>query len=1167
MAGGTIASRILGLVRVVLAAYLLGTNSRQADILSLATTVPNSLYILFAGGALNTVLVPQLVRAVKNDRDGGEAYTNRIMTAFLMLTGVIAVVLTVAAPLVAWLYSDAAWHSADLRPQFQSMVLLTALCLPQVFFYGAFFLGGQVLNARDAFGPMMWAPIANNVVQVVMLGVYAGVWGFHTDTSQPFSTPQALVLGLGSLLGIATQTAVLVPFMRKVGFRYKPRFDLKGTGLGHTFHIAKWTLGFVAINQVVLLVVTKLGTSATAGGTGAGMTAYNNANLLWVLPHSLITVSLATAVLPSLSRMAAVDDLAGVQKELSKAIRLAAAALTPIALLYIAIGIPISEMAFRGPGKGGDLVGWTLVCFAVGLIPFTVQYLLLRAYYAFEDTRSTFFLQIAIGATNAILAVVGVKLVAPGPNWVAPMLALAYALAYVVGLTLSLRHFSRKLPGLHSGDLLVHLARLTLVSLPGTLLAAGLVWALKSLLVGLLWDLLGILLGLIVAGLSYLVLARVFRIEEVTEVVSMVARRLGRGRSGGSDSNSGTALPTGPDPAASADDSRDVAEVTDPNPAAFDGQPVPLAASAGPLTPAMAGAAVPEELADTGVPLGDPIADDPDEGDPADLSTGDILDARYRLEEKIATRGSTTTWRAVDQVLSRSVLVHALSPGNPRAHEILSVARQAARATDSRYLRVLDALEAPDVSYIVCEWSEGVPLENMLAAGPLSATESAWLVRELADALVPLHAGRLYHRRLNPDSVVVSNTGNVKIVGFMIDDALHPQSSRLQVDGEAADVTALGHLLYATLVQRWPDGPAFGLHEAPVDAAGRPLSPRRVRAGVSPQLDRIAQNILQPVGSGALTTAAAVAATLSDALGSVDASTDLANRVRYPLVVERTPVRQTASVSSASDSEITMVRSVVPPPQAAMPPTTSPHAGAVPTSGLDTPPDGPVVSRAVPPPPAAPRRRGLSWAVPLIGIVVVALIIGVVALLERKSATVTAGAPGAASSGAKAGTATNKATGPYPIAGAKDFDPSADGGNGEENPGQLTLAYDGKPDTAWKTLTYRGNAKLGGLKPGVGLIVDLGQPVEVGRVKLTLVGTGTTLDVRVPATAPETTDTAPMTSQTAWKTVGQVSQAPTTVEVALQAPVTTRFVLVYFTSLPAVSGGFQAGIAEVSVEP
>ena len=176
-------------------------------------------------------------------------------------------------------------------------------------------------------------------------------------------------------------------------------------------------------------------------------------------------------------------------------------------------------------------------------------------------------------------------------------------------------------------------------------------------------------------------------------------------------------------------------------------------------------------------------------------------------------------------MLSRSVLVHLLPPGAEDEADLLTAARKASVATDSRFLRVLDAVHSGDPelsSYIVCEYATGQSLEMILSHGPLSGLEAAWVVREVADALAGVHGLGLYHRRINPDTVIITPTGNVKIVGLLIEAALRPTRHGI-VHGadtpELVDVTDLGRLLYASLVCRWPGGPAFSLPDAPVGRA------------------------------------------------------------------------------------------------------------------------------------------------------------------------------------------------------------------------------------------------------------------------------------------------------------------------------------------------------------
>src|SRR5215211_4444740 len=531
MAAGTALSRVMGFFRLMLLVYLFGNGTRQAEMFTIATNVPNSMYILLAGGVLNTVLVPQIVRAIRGDADRGEAYTNRIMTAGLIALGLITLVLTLAVPLIISLYSAEGWKSPRLDAQYQSMIMLGYYCMPQVFFYGVHVLAGQLLNARDRFGPMMWAPIANNVVSIMVLLLYLIVFE-RTSTGAAFTTGQELLLGVGSTLGIAAQAAVLIPFLRASGYRYRPRFDFKNTGLGKTFRLAKWTLGFVLVTQAAFMVVTKLASGATVGGEGAGLTAYSNAYAVWILPHSLITVSLATAMLPSASRLAAANDLPGVAAETMRAIRLAIATLLPAAVAFLALGLPLAHLIFGfGQGaKDASYVGGALMALAVGLVPFTVQYICLRAFYALEDTRTTFFLQCLIAGMNVVLGVAAVLLL-DDPALVATGLAFSYSAAYLIGLPVSFRRLRRKLPDRDAEELVRHCVRLLLAVAPAAIAAWLITWLFTTQSESKLMLALGLVIGGVVAIGLFVLIARLISIKEVTEIFSTVLRRGGNSSS------------------------------------------------------------------------------------------------------------------------------------------------------------------------------------------------------------------------------------------------------------------------------------------------------------------------------------------------------------------------------------------------------------------------------------------------------------------------------------------------------------------------------------------------------------------------------------------------------------------------------------------------------------
>jgi putative peptidoglycan lipid II flippase len=1182
MAAGTATSRVLGFFRLMLLVFLFGNGTRQAEMFTIATTVPNSMYILLAGGVLNTVLVPQIVRAIRGDADRGEAYTNRIMTAGLIGLGLITLLLTLAVPAIIWLYSASGWKSPELEAQYQSMIMLGYYCMPQVFFYGVHVMAGQVLNARDRFGPMMWAPIANNVVSIIVLLMYLIVFE-RTSTGAAFTTGQELLLGLGSTLGIAAQAAVLIPYLRASGYHFRPRFDFKNTGLGKTFRLAKWTLGFVLVTQAALVVVSRLASGATVGGTGAGLTAYSNAYALWILPHSLITVSLATAMLPTASRLAAAGDRSGVAAETMRAIRLAVSALLPAAVAFLALGLPLAYLVF-GFGQGAKdaaYVGGALMALAIGLVPFTVQYVCLRAFYALEDTRTTFFLQCLIAGTNVVLGVAAVLLL-DNPALVATGLALSYSVAYLIGLPISFARLRRKLPDLDAEDLVKHCVRLVLAVIPAAIAA----WLISWAVAGRSGSRVTLALGLVAAGVVavglFLLMARLMRIHEVGQIVTTLLRRGGDSSPETMEVREETVIEASGDRYADFTSSGDSPTVIRP--------PSPSIEEAG------------EESAVSMVQAtAAPGVDEGGRGSrAATLPAGTVLASRYRLEELIGESQPTVTWRAFDQVLSRSVLVHLLAPGDPGEDELLTAARKASVATDSRFLRVLDAVHSSDPgvgSYIVCEYATGQSLEMIVNQGPLSGLEAAWVTREVADAMSGVHSLGLYHRRISPETVIITPTGNIKIVGLLIEAALRPVANGV-VHGadtpELIDVTDLGRLLYASLVCRWPGGPAFGLPNAPT-AGRRWMTPRQVRAGVSPALDNVCDQILGDPPrhhAPAITTAAGIVTALTKVLGSADAAPDLERRLRQPIptVSGGTPAPARAAsaqpVSSLLDTttirqEAIRTRTI---PAASAPPTTrhtgvtvgtSPSGPATPNRVGGAQPSGTRSTNAKPPgvkspgvkttaPPPATQQRRRRWIGLLLVLAVLLIAAGIISaiILDRRLSALSE-----PNSSSEQSSETSNGTPVKPkkltIAGARDFDPQ--GEDKTENPDEVRFAYDGDPATRWRTVQYFGNPKLGNLKRGVGLVLDLDTPQAVRSVQLTLSGTGTAVEFRVPQTDPSQTPRPPMSSDKRWRTVAAESKAGESATLTVEQGVTTRYVLVYLTSLPKEGNGYRGGIYEVEV--
>lgn len=359
MAAGTVVSRLTGFGRAAIISAAIGLTAVTADVFNVPNVLPNMLYILVGGGVLNSVLVPAMVRAIKNDADGGQAYSQRLFSITVVALGAATLLAVLGAPLLIRLIADGMYLEPEMRPFFDNMVMFARFCLPQIFFYGLYVLIGQLLNAKGRFGPMMWAPIVNNVVAIAVFGMYLVISG--PKAVEPYTDGEVLLLGLGSTAGVVLQALCLVPVLRSTGFTMRFRTDWRGHGLGHTARLGMWTFWFVMVNQIAYLFVVRVASGAGAvdgaGVEGAGYSVYANAMLIMLVPHSVLTVSLATALLPRMSEHANQRDYRRVRTELASAIQTSLAMIIPVGGLMAALSLPIAALIFdHGAADGLSLI-------------------------------------------------------------------------------------------------------------------------------------------------------------------------------------------------------------------------------------------------------------------------------------------------------------------------------------------------------------------------------------------------------------------------------------------------------------------------------------------------------------------------------------------------------------------------------------------------------------------------------------------------------------------------------------------------------------------------------------------------------------------------------------------------------------------------------------------
>jgi len=524
MVGGTALSRATGLLRVAVLAGALGVaESRVADTYNLANTTPNILYQLVLGGALSATFVPVFVE-VRHQQGRVVAWRvgRSVITVALVVLGALAVAGMAAAPWIMRLYTLGVQDGAVRAQQQRAGAALLVLFLPQVVFYGVGAIMSGLLQAERRFGVPAFAPVLNNLV-VVATGVAFAVLAGGRALPLGALEGGELLLGLGTTAGVAVMVAVQAPFLRRVGFRYRPAWDLRHPALRKMARLSAYTMGFVAASQLAALAVPVL-----ANQVQGGYTAFSIAFLLFQLPHGIFAVSLMTALLPPLSEHALAGEWDAFRAALSRGIRVTAVVLLPASAALAVLARPVVRLLLEHGVVGGGSVGLlagVLVTLAVGLLPFSLFQLGLRAWYALQDTRTPLLVNLLVAAADVGVAV-GLFWILPTGGAKVAGLGVANTLAYGVGTLLLLGGLRRRLGRLDGARIAGALARVAAASLAMAGLTALVASALdRALPAGLGGELL-VAGGSLTVGLAgYLLAAWLLGVRELAVLLAAARRR------------------------------------------------------------------------------------------------------------------------------------------------------------------------------------------------------------------------------------------------------------------------------------------------------------------------------------------------------------------------------------------------------------------------------------------------------------------------------------------------------------------------------------------------------------------------------------------------------------------------------------------------------------------
>jgi putative peptidoglycan lipid II flippase len=529
LASGTIVSRIMGFVRAIILAQTIGVvGSASGDAFAIANQLPNNIYAIIAGGTLSAVLVPQIVRAMLH-QDGGRGYINKLLTISMVILGGTTLVATLLAPVLVTI--SAPGFTGEQRAL---AIAFAYWCLPQIFFYGLYTVLGEVLNAKGVFGPFTWAPVVNNIVSILGLVAFMVLFGVDPEGERLVTDwgPDKISLLAGSTTAaVAAQALVLFLFWRRAGIRYRPDFAWRGVGLGAAGKLAGWTFGMLLVSQAAGLVETAVASTAS-GGDNASVFALQNAWLIFMLPHSLITVSLVTAYFTKMSGHANRGETADLRRDVSSALRITLLFMVLGTIVLIVAAYPFASI-FTETYPQAVAMGDVLIGFLVGLVPFSVLFVLQRVFYSLSDTKTPFFLQVLQASIFVVLVLSCLLL---PDDLVAVGIAVSLSLATGVQVIAAAVIIRRRLGGTGGGRIVRSFVRFLVAAIPAA--AAGVpvylgiqsLFGIEFLTSGYLTPLVSMaVIGLVMLGV-YLGALALVRSPELADALGPVRARLNRSR-------------------------------------------------------------------------------------------------------------------------------------------------------------------------------------------------------------------------------------------------------------------------------------------------------------------------------------------------------------------------------------------------------------------------------------------------------------------------------------------------------------------------------------------------------------------------------------------------------------------------------------------------------------
>lgn len=864
MASGTAASRVTGQIRTILLAAALGTTGLTANAYQAGSMIPQVIYSLISGGIFNAVLVPQIVRTLK-DKDA-EAKLNKLITFAIVLLAGITVIMATMTPLLSRLYVNGNDAMIALTNAF------TLWCMPQIFFYGLYTVIGQVLAAKNHFGMYAWSSVGANVISCAGFGVFLVMFGHASEQPASFWTQDKLLLTAGMwTLGVAFQALVLFLPLKRAGIHYRPLMGVRGIGLRTMGPIAAWSFGIAIVDQIANILCTRMTTSApliaeqTMGLSQynvAGNATYQNAYTIYLLPYSLIAVSVATAMFPKISAALADHQLDEARADLSSALRTVGIIMFFFTTAFLVMPLSITRALLPSVAvRQALLICAPLMTLGIGL-PLTSAYLIIqRTFYAFEDGKSPFIFMAIFYALQLAIMYIGMA-VLPATDWVM-LLGLSSSLGYIISfvpLVLMLRkRFEGHLDGRRIAFAYGKALIATIVAVICGLVLRAPIYRLCGIRIAgddgsMTWpqSLLSAVLLTIVITIAYVGMLWILRSEELMNVASMVRNRMpGRAQTAAMDEplnevedldaavpselqqipvddlaptlfipqetldqyGAAHTTPAGVSDHTVSKTSSQQSVTTGDHNKVDDAETIVIPTTA----PATLTAAYEDSNPATALPL--PLENHPS-GENMKPHLGDTILDRYTLISPLREEPGLQVWKANDRVLSRDCQLFIV---NNRAvlPSVNMTAGTLATSQDQRFTPVLHLQHVDDVAIVITQLDAGLSVTEYLqgrANQPLTYEAMRSIIAESGRAIAHLHREHLTHYAISTDTVRLTRAG-VQFADTPVSAALADTSGADMNEGlERLALCQLGALLYCMLT-RTPSavGQQFTLAALPKD--------------------------------------------------------------------------------------------------------------------------------------------------------------------------------------------------------------------------------------------------------------------------------------------------------------------------------------------------------------